>query len=152
MIGAISASVACAGVVAGAAVQLLVPGEQPAAATVSAPSVPAQQPAQPPALNQHGRLIAVSPDSVTARSADGVVQTYRVTPDTTALTLGGNHTVSPATTFSVDDEVAIAGVMQNGTPVATTVADRQVSGLDGPPMDSLAVQPASQHSGTVTAG
>jgi hypothetical protein len=148
VIGAISASVAGAGVVAAAAVQLLAPTETPAPPVASTPSVTADA----PALNHEGRLIAVSPDSVTARSADGVTQTYRITPDTTALTEQGNHTVSPATTFNVDDEVAIVAVVQNGTPVATTVADRRVSGLNGPPMDAVTVQPASHTSETAAIG
>ncbi|MEV3900924.1 MULTISPECIES: hypothetical protein [unclassified Mycobacterium] len=144
VIGAISASVAGAGVVAAAAVQLLAPAEAPAPPAAS--TAPAA--AHAPALNHEGRLVAVTADSVTARSADGVTQTYRITPDTTALTVEGNHTVSPAATFDVDDEVAIVAIVQNGTPVATTVADRQVAGLNGPPMDAVDVQPASHTSAT----
>jgi hypothetical protein len=148
VIGAISASVAGAGVVAAAAVQLLAPAESPAPPAASTAPVTADA----PALNHEGRLIAVTPDSVTARSADGVTQTYRITPETTALTEQGNHTVSPATTFDVDDEVAIVATVQNGTPVATTVADRRVSGLNGPPMDAVTVQPASHSSATAATG
>jgi hypothetical protein len=133
VIGAIAASVASAGVLAGAAVQLLAPADSPPAA----PAATQPAAAQAQGFNQQGRLIAVSADAVTARTADGVVQTYRVTPDTTALTVDGNRTVSPATTFAVNDEVAIVGVVQCGAAVATTVADRQVSGLNGPPMDSV---------------
>jgi sulfur carrier protein ThiS len=143
VIGAVAASVACAGVLAGATVQLLAPEDAPAAAT--------QPAAQPQSFNQEGRLIAVNPDSVTAQTVDGIVQTYRVTPDTTALTVEGNRTVSPATTFAVNDEVAIVGVVQGGTAVATTVADRQVSGLNGPPMDAGFVQPASHITGPAPA-
>lgn len=148
VIGAISASVAGAGVVAAAAVQLLAPTESPAPPAAATAPVTADA----PALNHEGRLIAVTPDSVTTRSADGVTQTYRITANTTALTEHGNHTVSPATTFDVDDEVAIVAIVQNGTPIATTVADRRVSGLNGPPMDAVTVQPASHSSPTAAAG
>lgn len=146
VIGAVSASVACAGVFAGLGVQLLAPDEAPAPPAASAsPAAP-----QPPALNQQGRIIAVSADSVTTRSADGLVQTFRVTPDTTALTPEGNHTVNPATTFAVDDEVEVAAIVQDGAPVATTVADRAVTAFGGPPMDSVTVQPASHVQGTAS--
>ncbi len=35
---------------------------------------------------QQGRLIAVNPDSLTTQSTDGLIQTYSVTPSTTAIT------------------------------------------------------------------
>jgi hypothetical protein len=37
----------------------------------------------------------------------------------------------------VNDEVAIVGVVRDGTAVATAVAEKQVSNLDGPPMDAF---------------
>lgn len=58
-------------------------------------------------LSQTGTVIALTPNSMTTRSAVGFPQTYLV------------------------------------TPVATAVADRAVTELNGPPMDSVGVQPVS---------
>jgi hypothetical protein len=143
LIGALTATVASAGVLAALGVELLTPPAPPAPSPAPAApphAVPAQpaswQPSAEP-FTQEGRIIAVSPDSVTARSADGYTQTYRVTSDTTSLTPTGNRIVSPATAFAVNDEVQIVGEVRGGTAVATTVADRTVTGLDGPPMDAV---------------
>jgi hypothetical protein len=97
----------------------------------SAPA-PAGQAPQP--VIQDGTLIAVSPDSVTARSADGFTRTYRITPDTTAIS-GGAQNNAPASHFAVNDEVEIVGTIDQGTAVATAVADGEVAHLNGPPMD-----------------
>ncbi|EHI11001.1 hypothetical protein [Mycolicibacterium thermoresistibile] len=87
-------------------------------------------------LGQRGVIIAVSPDSVTVRSADGFTRTYRITPQTTTLTkAGSNGTASdPAVNFTIGDEVEIAGLAVDGAAVATVVADRSMTGPDGPPM------------------
>lgn len=94
----------------------------------------------PPAAEQHvsqeGTLIAVSANSVTARSRDGITRTYLLTPDTTVITRAGGH-------FTVNDEVAIVGTIQNGTALATAVAHRELGRGDGPPMDYVADQPVS---------
>jgi hypothetical protein len=98
-------------------------------------------PQQP--LSQQGTLIAVGPDSVTARSANGYTQTYLLTPDTTAVTDNGGQIGGAATSFSVNDDVAIVGTVSGDTATATTVAAREVVGLNGRPMDSVQAQPAS---------
>jgi hypothetical protein len=97
----------------------------------------AQQARTPQPLHQQGTVVAISADSITARSADGFVQTYLVTPNTTAVTQNGGETFSAAVPFAVNDEVAIQATVASGTATATAVADRAVIGQDGPPMDSL---------------
>jgi hypothetical protein len=130
LVGAVTATVASAGVLAGLGVELLTPPAPPAPG-------PSAVTGRPQPLTQDGRIVAVSPDSVTAQSADGRIQTYRVTPDTTALTPTGNHVLSPVAAFAVNDEVQIVGELSGGTATATTVADRAVTGLAGPPMDAV---------------
>jgi hypothetical protein len=96
----------------------------------------------PPASNpvrQEGTVIAVTADSVTARSADGYTQTYRVTPNTTVISRDGSQPVTGASHFTVNDHVEIFGMIEGGTVLATAVADRGASG-DGPPMDHIAAQ------------
>lgn len=88
-------------------------------------------------LSQVGRLVAVTPTSVTAESVDGFARTYALTPDTNAITAAGSLIGGAATSFSVDDEVSIVGVFQDGRAVATTVAHQRVSNLNGPPMDGV---------------
>src|SRR3954465_8703951 len=84
VIGSIAASVGVSSVLAAAIVELVSP-DAPTAATPAPPPVAKQQ-----SLSQQGRLIAVTPDSLTTQSADGMVQTFAVTPSTTAIT-GDGH-------------------------------------------------------------
>lgn len=124
-----------------AAAALLAAG--PAAVGVlllASPSVPAVGSAsQPKPVAQEGRVVAVSADSLTARSADGSDRTYVVTPQTASVTVAGGGVGTAA--FDVNDEVSIVGVMRDGTAIATTVAAAEVSNLNGPPMDSIAYSP-----------
>lgn len=90
--------------------------------------------AQP--VRQEGTVIAVSAGSVTARSANGYIQTYLVTPDTTLIGHGG-QLASTAKHFAVNDHVDIVGTIQDGTATATAVADRDAGHGNGPPMDYL---------------
>lgn len=96
---------------------------------------------EPPALSQpvsqEGTVIAVTADSVTARSVNGYTQTYRVTPDTTLITHGAAQRALGAAHFTVNDRVDIVGTIEDGTALATTVADRGQGHGDGPPMDSF---------------
>ena len=41
----------------------------------------------------------------------------------------------------MNDEVSIVGVVRDGEAIATTVAGLAVSGLNGPPMDSVTATP-----------
>ncbi|OBH05729.1 MULTISPECIES: hypothetical protein [unclassified Mycobacterium] len=114
---------------------------EPEKPTVEATLGPAPVPLP---VRQEGTVIAVSADSVTARSADGFTQTYLVTPDTTLIITGeGARSVSTATHFAINDHVDIIGTIRNGTAQATAVADRGLANGDGPPMDHVAAQPVS---------
>jgi hypothetical protein len=87
-------------------------------------------------LTQDGRIVAVTDTSVTAVGPDGVAQTYVVTPETTSLTPQGGQGGAANQAFAVNDEVLIVGEFRNGTAIATAVAARGVSDMNGPPMDS----------------
>ncbi|WP_234880118.1 hypothetical protein [Mycolicibacterium litorale] len=127
--GSLSFAVASAGVLAGAIVHFSSP--EPAA-----PAAPQASSTAP--TTQHGTVVAVTADSVTTRSDDGLIQTYRITPDTTAVTADRQQPASPAASFAVDDRVAVFATVQAGQHVATAVADQSAVGPDGPPMDYIA--------------
>lgn len=129
-IAIVSCVVAFAAIAAALAVDLVDTRPEAVQVTQSAPA--AQQP-----VSQEGRLVAVSPTSVTAQSVDGFARTYLINGDTNAITATGTMIGAAATSFAVDDEVSIVGVLQGGTAIATAVADKQVSNLDGPPMDGV---------------
>jgi hypothetical protein len=101
-------------------------------------AAPAPQP-----VSQQGTLVAVTPDSLTARSSNGFAQTYQINAQTTAITDGGSRVGSASSSFVVNDEVSILAVIRDGKAIATTVAGRDVSDLGGPPMDSVAAQPTT---------
>ena len=128
VIGSIAASVGVSSVLAAAIVELV----SPEASTAATSTPPAARPQQP--LTQQGRLIAVTPESLTTQSADGSINTYAVTPSTTAIT-GSGQSASPAASFTVNDEVMVVGTRQGGTVVATAVADKSAVGPQGAPMD-----------------
>lgn len=106
--------------------------EQPAASSYTAAQ---PQAAQSQMMSQQGTVVAVTADSITARSADGYTQTYLVTPNTTAVTSNGGESFTAATPFAVNDQVAIQATVTSGTATATAVADRAVIGQQGVPMD-----------------
>ncbi|WP_082946042.1 hypothetical protein [Mycobacterium sp. E1747] len=93
---------------------------------------------EPPAasqpVRQEGTVVAVSAGSVTARSANGYTQTYLVTPNTTLIGQGGQQAAA-ASHFTVNDHVVIVGTIEDGTAMATAVADHGAGHGDGPPMD-----------------
>ena len=131
VVGSIAASVGVSSVLAAAIVELV--ASEPS--TVATPTAPAAvQPQQP--LSQQGRVIAVTPDSLTTQSADGSINTYAITPSTTAITeTGQSQNVSPVASFTVNDEVMVVGTREGGTAVATAVADKSAVGPQGRPMD-----------------
>ncbi|MCV7090143.1 hypothetical protein [Mycobacterium interjectum] len=94
----------------------------------------------PQPVRQQGTVIAVSADSVTARSADGYTQTYLVTPNTAFIT---SRSAIAASHFAINDHVDIIGTIRNGTALATAVADRDMTNGDGSPMDHVVAQPVS---------
>jgi hypothetical protein len=92
----------------------------------------AQQP-----LSQDGVLIAVSGDSLTARSANGYTRTYLITPGTTVITGQGGQPASTTTHLRVNERVEIVGTTTGGgTAFATAISDRDLSHGGGPPMDA----------------
>jgi hypothetical protein len=103
-----------------------------ATAPASAPA-PATGAAQP--IMQEGRLIAVTPNSLTAQGADGVARTYVIDAQTNGITMSGSHIGTAANAFAVNDEVAILGVTRDGANVATVVAHREATAGNGAPMD-----------------
>jgi hypothetical protein len=94
-------------------------------------------------VSQQGTLVAVTSDSLTARSSDGFARTYQIDAQTTAITDGGSRIGSAGSAFVVNDEVSILAVIRDGKAIATTVAGRDVSDLNGPPMDDVAALPAT---------
>jgi hypothetical protein len=90
-------------------------------------------PLQP--VSQEGTVVAVSPDSMTARSSNGFARTYEINSETTAITGSGSRVGGVGSVFTVDDRVSIFAVVRDGTAIATTVAGRDATNLQGPPMD-----------------
>ncbi|WP_406813548.1 hypothetical protein [Mycobacterium sp. M23085] len=86
-------------------------------------------------VSQEGTVVAVSADSVTMRSVDGHVQTYRFTPDTTVVTRGARQPIATAAHFAVNDKVVVVGTIEGGRALATAVAYRGAGHGDAPPMD-----------------
>ncbi|BBY24365.1 hypothetical protein MSTO_45700 [Mycobacterium stomatepiae] len=94
----------------------------------------------PRPVSQEGVLIAVSADSVTARSASGYTQTYLLTPDTTVISDSGCKSHTVASHFTVNDPVDIVGTVQGDRALATSLAHRSIGHGNGPPMDTVAGQ------------
>ncbi|MBJ7463249.1 MAG: hypothetical protein JHD38_06420 [Mycolicibacterium sp.] len=86
-------------------------------------------------VTHEGRVIAISPDSLTAQGPDGVARTYRVDDQTHGITAAGSQLGGTAERFTLNDEVSIIGVIRGGDHVATTVVHRDAANLNGPPMD-----------------
>jgi hypothetical protein len=125
----ISFAVAFAAVVTALIMQLADSGRAAAPRPEPAP-VAVTQP-----VTQQGRLIAISPESLTAQGPDGVARTYRVDDQTHGITAAGSRMGGTAESFTVNDEVSIIGVTRGADNVATTVVHRDVANLNGPPMD-----------------
>ncbi|MDX1872038.1 hypothetical protein SBI67_07900 [Mycolicibacterium sp. 120266] len=103
------------------------------AATQASAPAPAAGTAQP--IMQEGRLVAVTPDSLTAVGADGVARTYVIDAQTNGITMSGSHVGTAASAFAVNDEVSILGITRGGANIATVVAHRQATGGNAAPMD-----------------
>lgn len=101
----------------------------------SRPDRDTPQAATPQPVSQEGTIVAVSPDSMTARSSNGFARTYEINSETTAITDRGSRVGGVGSAFTVNDQVSIFAVVRDGTAVATTVAGRDVTDLTGPPMD-----------------
>ncbi|MET0699815.1 MAG: hypothetical protein ABWY93_09120 [Mycobacterium sp.] len=102
------------------------------ATPVAAQQAPAAVPAVPERTVQTvGQVVAISPESITTRGTDGTTTTFAITPATTQINTGG-----PAA-FSVDETVTVLGVVNNGTPVATALAEQDAAVGTAPPMDGV---------------
>jgi orotate phosphoribosyltransferase len=134
--GVASGAILCAATLATLMVNAVEPDKSSEATAVTVHGSPLS-------VSQEGMLIAVSPDSLTARSANGYVQTYRVNANTTVITDGGSQPATAASHFTVNDEVQIVGTIQGGTALATAVAERGMAHGEGPPMDYVESQPIS---------
>lgn len=103
---------------------------------IAAPSPPTTAPALGDgAVQLVGQVVAVSPESITTRSTDGTTTTFKITPATARFSSDGIPNHVAGNPFSVNETVTVMGVVNDGTPVATSLAD-QNSG-DGPPMDAV---------------
>ncbi|WNG87453.1 hypothetical protein C6A87_027575 [Mycobacterium sp. ITM-2016-00317] len=97
--------------------------EAPPAAQQPPAGAPAPAPA-PQQIQQVGQIISATPNSLTTSTPDGQTTTFRITADTTRIG-------APAT----KSHVVVLGVVHDGVPVATAVADQNAIGPNGPPMD-----------------
>lgn len=79
----------------------------------------------PVEIQRVGQVVAVSEDWLTTVTPDGRTTTFRMTPDTHRVTGG----------FRPSQDVVVLGVVHDGVPVATAVAEQGAVGPDGPPMD-----------------
>ncbi|CAN5509483.1 hypothetical protein BH09ACT8_BH09ACT8_16870 [soil metagenome] len=82
-----------------------------------------------------GQVVAVSPVSITTRGSDGTTTTFQITPDTTQYNSDGGANSVTGTAFTINETVTVTGIVNNGTPVATALADQNAGG--GPPMDAV---------------
>lgn len=67
----------------------------------------------------------MSGDSLTTVTPDGRTTTFRITPQTHHIT----------GSFAPSQRVVVLGVVRDGVPVATAIADQSAVGPHGPPMD-----------------
>lgn len=104
----------------------------PAAAPVAAelPAV-ADPTASPREFQRSGQIVAVSHDSLTTVTGNETT-TFRITPQTARITMPG--AAAPAS-FAPRQHVVVLGVVHDGVPVATAVADERAVGPAGPPLD-----------------
>lgn len=124
----ISASVLCAACLTALVLNGAQHDKRSVTATLEPPAI-----SQP--VSQEGTVVAVSADSVTMRGADGHIQTYRFTPNTTVVRHGARQSVTAAPHFTVNDKVVVVGTIEGGTALATAVAYRGAGHGDAPPMD-----------------
>ena len=100
-------------------------GSADSAPSDSAPQARTAAAEAPIEIQRTGQVVTVSEDALTTVSPEGHTTTFRLTPDTNRITGG----------FEPSQNVVVVGVVRNGVPVATAVAERAAVGPDGPPMD-----------------
>ncbi|OBH53536.1 hypothetical protein [Mycobacterium sp. E2479] len=124
----VSASLLCAACVTALMLNLGQPEKRAVAADLEPPAT-----LQP--VSQEGTVVAVSANSVTMRSADGHIQTYRFTPETTVVPHGARQPITTAPHFAVNDNVVVVGTIEGATALATAVAYRGAGHGEALPMD-----------------
>lgn len=129
----VSASLLCAACLTALVLNGAQPEKRAVAANLEPPAI-----SQP--VSQEGTVVAASADSVTMRGADGHIQTYRFTPNTTVVTRGARQPINAAPHFTVNDKVVVVGTIEGGTALATAVAYRGAGHGEAPPMDYLGGQ------------
>ena len=139
----VCASMLCAAIMSALVSNMVEHSEHKKPTIVVSQGPPVSQP-----VRQQGTLIAVSADSVTARSANGYTQTYLLNPNTTVISHGGSQLATATSHFTVNDQVDIIGTIQDGRALATAVADRDMANGNGTPMDYVATQPISDAAGS----
>jgi hypothetical protein len=82
-----------------------------------------------------GTVVAISASSLTAVSSNGIINTFRITPRTTAVALAPANNVGAGSQFTINEIVAIVGTVNDGTVTATVIADQAMANGNGPPMD-----------------
>ncbi|HEX5256434.1 MAG TPA: hypothetical protein VFW69_21675 [Mycobacterium sp.] len=129
----VSASLLCAACLTALVLNGAQPEKRAVAANLEPPAI-----SQP--VSQEGTVVAASADSVTMRGADGHIQTYRFTPNTTVVTRDARQPITAAPHFTVNDKVVVVGTIEGGTALATAVAYRGAGHGEAPPMDYLGGQ------------
>lgn len=86
-------------------------------------------------IQRVGQVIAASQDSLTTSTPDGQTTTFRITPDTAQVRPPGTVGPYAHTSFPLKRNVVVLGIVHDGVPVATAIADQAAVGPDGPPMD-----------------
>lgn len=104
--------------------QIAEPVQQPVVHQAAQAVTPAAAATVPQHFERVGQVTAASPHSLTTVNAQGETITFRITPDTTRIG-----------TAAANGTVVVVGVVENGVPVATAIADKASIGPDGPPMD-----------------
>ncbi len=82
-----------------------------------------------------GQVVAISPQSITTRQTDGTTTTFAITSTTAQISTDGSANPGTGPLFSVNETITVLGVMNNGIPVATALADQNAG--NGPPMDAV---------------
>jgi hypothetical protein len=84
-----------------------------------------------------GQVVAISPESITTRGGDGTTTTFVITPATTGIGADGSTNPIATAGFSVSDTVTVVGLVDNGTTVATALAEQNSAAGNAPPMDAV---------------
>lgn len=102
--------------------------DSPRTMTVTTPHPVASAPAARD-IQRSGWVTAVSPTSLTTTDASGQTTTFSITADTAQIHGPGSTAFRPA------QHVVVVGVVRDGAPVATAIADGGTADGGGQPLD-----------------